>query len=537
MLLKPYPLTKKILFLFLIFQSINILCTAQVNPVTNNPIFQSYAENNGDLEITDDSYLQDLDHFLKHPVDLNKADAAMLVRLQYLSRLQIDNFLAYRDHLGLLTDLHELQAVPSWDLKTIENILPYVFISLPNQSQHFSRVSKNSLLVRYGKTLQESKGYLIPDSSKASHYFGSPDKLFFRFKHFSSGHLQYGITGSKDAGEEFFIGSQPGGFDFYSANVALKNMGIIKTLVVGDYSLNLGQGLIQWQTLGPKKGTEAINIERQSDIVKVYNSSGQSNFNRGAAITLRKYKFDITAFLSFKYLDANNKIDTLNGDEFVSSFKYSGYHRTQTEIKDRARLPLLSTGINLSYNKDQLHIAVNSLYDHFGALVKKSPELYNKYAFAGNDLLNNSIDWSFTSHNLHSFGEFVVDNGFSAAAIIGSIVAVSRKVDLSLCFRSISRSYHSFYSDAFTESGTPANETGLYAGIKINLTNKLILSGYLDFFSFPWLKYRIDQPSAGSDVLLYADYSVTKNFKWRSKFRNHVKPANFNPEKLFKSVT
>ena len=33
------------------------------------------------------------------------------------------------------------------------------------------------------------------------------------------------------------------GFDFYTASLAFKNFGIINKLVVGDYSLQFGQGL------------------------------------------------------------------------------------------------------------------------------------------------------------------------------------------------------------------------------------------------------------------------------------------------------
>ncbi|GAC1382377.1 MAG: helix-hairpin-helix domain-containing protein [Ginsengibacter sp.] len=505
---------------------------AQVNPITNNPIFQSIAENNGDVEIADDNYLQDLNDFLKHPVDLNKASLTQLIRLQYLTRLQIDNFIAYRNLLGLLTDIHELQAIPSWDLATIQNILPYVFISQKNQNSHRIAKNKNSLLFRYGRTIQQSKGYLIPDTAKASHYFGSPDKLFVRFKHKQGDLLQYGFTGSKDAGEEFFRRSQKNGFDFYSAHVLLNNVGICKTIILGDFSINLGQGLIQWQTLGAKKGTEVINIERQSEILKVYNSSGQVNFNRGAGATITKNHFEITTFISFKFLDANNKKDTLNGSDFVSSLKYSGYHRTKTEINDRGRLPFLNTGGNFSYNKNQLHIGFNSIFYHFGSPIKKSPAMYNKFAFSGTDLINNSVDWSFTSNNLRSFGEIAVDNRFSIAATIGALAAVSKRVDISFLFRSLSKSYHSFYGDAFTESGTPSNETGLFAGVKIAPGNKWNIAGYIDFFSFPWLKYRIDQPSAGRDFMIYADYVITKNLKWQSKLRDHVKPANFNPHKL-----
>ena len=57
------------------------------------------------------------------------------------------------------------------------------------------------------------------------------------------------FTGEKDAGEEFFQGSQKNGFDFYSAHLFVQGFGTIKQLAIGDFQAQFGQGLTFWSGL------------------------------------------------------------------------------------------------------------------------------------------------------------------------------------------------------------------------------------------------------------------------------------------------
>lgn len=53
--------------------------------------------------------------------------------------------------------------------------------------------------------------------------------------------------------ENPFKGRQKAGFDFYSVHLFARRLGIIQSLAIGDFTVNLGQGLIQWQSLAFKK--------------------------------------------------------------------------------------------------------------------------------------------------------------------------------------------------------------------------------------------------------------------------------------------
>ena len=71
-----------------------------------------------------------------------------------------------------------------------------------------------------------------------------------------------------------------------------------------------------------------------------------------------------------------------------------------------------------------------------------------------------------------------------------------------MVYRNIEKTYQALYGNAFTESTFPTNEKGLFTGISIKPAAFLKLDAYADIFSFPWLRYRVDAPSNGSEYLL-----------------------------------
>ena len=105
-----------------------IYFSIQYSPLTINaqeipPTTEQQLENLADIdqaETEDDSYLQQLEHFKTHPLYLSEADATDLKEFLFLSSLQIDNLISYRNLLGKFISIYELQSIPSWDVATIK---------------------------------------------------------------------------------------------------------------------------------------------------------------------------------------------------------------------------------------------------------------------------------------------------------------------------------------------------------------------------------------------------------------------------------
>ena len=149
---------------------------------------ENVAEQNEDEESEDDTYLQSIYYFLKHPINLNDADAGTLEQLHLLNPLQISNFLSYRKLLGNFLSIYEIQAIPTWDLALINRLRPYITVA--QKTQVFNSISKrikngeSSFLIRGTQVLEKSKGYLLASSEVKNYYPGSTQKILMRLSIF-----------------------------------------------------------------------------------------------------------------------------------------------------------------------------------------------------------------------------------------------------------------------------------------------------------------------------------------------------------------
>ncbi|MES2850755.1 MAG: helix-hairpin-helix domain-containing protein [Bacteroidota bacterium] len=507
---------------------------AQVPSTTTEQQMEAVTENNEDNETQDDSFLQSLQQFLKSPVNLNTADATTLKELVILTPLQIQNIISYRTLFGKFINIYELQAVPTLDIATIEKIRPFITVSnSPDLIGAFSeRLSggTHSVVGRVTQVLERSRGYLLDSTTTSNYYPGPPQRYFFRYKYQYKNLLQFGVVADKDAGEEFFKGTQKQGFDFYSAHLFVRNIGIIKSLALGDFTVNMGQGLTQWQSLAFKKSVDVLNVKRQLPVLRPYNSAGEINFHRGVGITLAKKNIELTGFVSYKSIDANFVTDTLNNEDFISSLQTSGLHRTKSETDDKGAQKQLAYGGNIAYNKNRLHLGANIIQYQFKFPITKANDPYNLYALSGKNIGNQSIDYSYTFRNLHFFGEAAMDNNRNKAFVNGLLLSVASNADMSFVYRNISPGYQSLYTNAFTESTFPTNEKGLYTGVSIRPHSFWRVDAYADFYKFPWLKYLVDAPVIGVDYLAQLTYKPNKQLEVYFRYRTETKPRNYNPD-------
>lgn len=518
------------------FISVFVFCSVQMMAQETESSREQQIENlteNTDGETEDDSFLQSLDQFRKNKINLNTASINELRELKILSDLQIQNLIRYRNLLGKFISIYEIQAIPTWDIQTIQILLPFIRVgesqSLTEDFGKRLSLGQHSILARVQQNIEESKGYTKPDSV-VNKYLGSRQRVFFRYKYVYRNLLQYGIVGDKDGGEQFFKGNNKQGFDFYSFHIFARNIGRVKELALGDFTVNMGQGLIQWQSMAFKKSADVTAIKRQAATLRPYNSAGEINFHRGIGLTVAATKnLDITAFASIRNLDGNFNVDTSqNNEDFLSSIYNTGYHRTPTEISNKNTFQQTTFGAVINYNKNAFHLGLNGIAFKFSTPIVKSVDPYNQYAIQGKEWYNYSIDYSYTYKNLHFFGETAMSKGNAFATVNGLLASIDQRVDASLVYRNISKEYQSLYTNAFTETTYPNNENGLFAGLALRPFAFLTINAYADVFSFPWLRYRVDAPSKGSDYFVQATYKPSKAVELYTRYNNQSKAINLS---------
>jgi hypothetical protein len=472
-------------------------------------------------------WLDELELRRQHPLNLNKATAEELKELMLLNDLQIINLIRHREKLGPLLDIHELQSIDGFDLTTVEQILPYVTVNDPVirlSPGEIIRRGNSHYFLRLQTPLDESRGF----SPQQSHYPGSALKIYSRYRFHYYNHIRVGITAEKDPGEQFFRGDRKDGFDFYSAHFLLKNTGRIKALALGDYQLQFAQGLVMWSGLSFGKGADAINIRKGGVGIQPYSSVDENRFMRGIAITIPHGAIEYTGFFSRKKRDAGIAISDTLPDELthITSLQQSGLHRTVNELNARHAVTETFTGGNITLRKNRWHVGVTGYFMHLSLPLQKDLSFYNRYDFTGNQGWNNSLDYSFTLHNIHVFGETALGSGKGMATLNGAIISLHPKVSLSLLHRWYSPRYHSFLGAAFSENTRVTNETGVYIGLNARLAPRMNLYAFADHFSFPWMKYRTYSPTRGFDYLVQLNYRPDKKTNIELRYRSRNKPIN-----------
>lgn len=488
-----------------------------------------------DEEPENDEWLQQMVHFSENPVNLNTAGRGLLMELQLLSPVQIDALLQYRRLCGPLLSLYELQAIPGWQVQTIRKLLPFVTVEQTVRAvvDLRKRLSGGDhfLLLRQSRVLEKAEGYLRDGQDGKSFYPGSRDKVLLRHKYRFGNGLHYGFTAEKDAGEAFFRGGQKAGFDFYSGHFFVRNLGKVQALALGDFTVNMGQGLIQWQGLTFNGASEIMNVKKQSEVFRPYSSAGEFNFHRGVAISLVAGDWIFSGFASRRNLDAS--ADTNDASQpVIRSLRMAGLHRTANEQAGRGRQHMFATGARLGWQRGTFTAAFNTIRYRFSIQQQAEGRLYNLFDMKGTKWENYSMDFGYTYKNTHVFGELAMDARREIAWIGGAVISTSHRSDVSVLYRHFSKEYQSFFSSAFARGTAVNNENGLYMGANLFPSHAVQFTASADFFSFPWVRYRIDAPAEGSRYMLQLIYRPARGTEVYTRFQHQTNPLNESREGL-----
>jgi hypothetical protein len=173
-----------------------------------------------------------------------------------------------------------------------------------------------------------------------------------------------------------------------------------------------------------------------------------------------------------------------------------------------------------------LNIGFNAIQYYLSTPLRKRDALYNRYAISGTRWHNISTDYNFVYRNVYYFGEAAMDKRGYTAFVNGLLLSVDPKVDIALVHRQLSQGYQALQGNAFTENIAPTNERGLYLGLTVRPATAWRVAGYADFFKHPWLKYRVDAPSAGQDYLLQCTFQPNKKLEAYIRLRQEEKALN-----------
>jgi len=489
----------------------------------------------GEIETADlERLFDELSYLSENPINLNTATKQDLERLPFLTDIQVENILYYVYKFGPLIDIYELKNIEDLDFRTMNYLLPFVYAGKQEEKKEKFKLAdalkygKNEVLLRGDYTLQEKAGYAdASEEEKAAHpsryYLGEPYYLSLRYR-YQFRNIQVGAAGEKDVGEAFWNANHKG-FDYYSFNFNLKEAGILDKLHIGDYRLSFGQGLVMNTNFAMGKTSFVGNINRQNAAISRHVSTGESNFFRGIAASLKLKEFTATFFYSNRLQDANS--DSLT----ILSIKTDGYNRVPNDIKKRRTARLITTGGHLEWRNSNFQVGLSAVYYSFGGkTLNPTKQTYNLFYFRGKEHSDYSIDYAYRNKKISFRGETAIDADGKMATLNNLLFNPISRVELVLSYRNYARDYNAMYGKAFAESSTVQNESGIYSGLKFSPAQKWEIAAYIDFFRFPWLKYGINSPSDGTDGLLQVFYKPKSGFQMNFRYRYKEKSHNVKSE-------
>ncbi len=524
------------MFLFFIIFFKNSAYSQNKEYYINNIIEEFSQESEDELNI--EELIDDLNFFYEKPLNLNIASREDLIKFKIINELQIYNLRKYVFENRQILTIYELRLIDTWNEKLINKILPFIKTEkIKKENFNLKDIisyGRHKIFLKSEKTLEEKNGYLN------SSYLGNDFKLYTRYSFNFGSKVLAGFTAEKDAGEEFFKGTQKQGFDFYSAHFQIKNFHFLKNLAIGDYSLEFGQGLNLWTgySMG-KSDFNVLNVKKYPRKIKKYSSVNENKFMRGIALNFEVKNFEISGFFSRKKIDANIlKTNEENDEITISSYLNTGFHRTKNEIEDKNSINETLFGTNISYKKEKIQTSISFSKYFFDANLKKQIYPYNKYELNKNNNSNLSLDAQYIFKNSLTFSEFAISENFGKSYLFGFLSYLTNNVAFSFLHRNYQKNYQNLYSNAFGENTKNANEKATYFAVEIEPFYRWKISAYYDFLKFNWLKFNANSPNFANIYFVKINYNASRNFKIYLHFKEKINFENLiledeNTKKIF----
>lgn len=483
-------------------------------------------------------FRDELPHQKIHPVNLNRVTSDELSRIPGFTTQRIQSFLDYRKTYGEIFSFYELATIPGFDSSFVKSVIPYLSINpmpvAPSMTlKNLVTRGEHELYLRYEQIFPRSKGYLIDDTSAGPNkagYPGDPQRYYFRYTYSYFDRLRIGVAGAKDPGEQFFRGAQSYGMDFYSGFISLTNTGCLKSLIIGNFRAGFGQGL----TLGTGLSWGTIPGFSTGDIttggIKGSMMMSEGNYLRGIAATVKTRQIELTGFISWHKRDGN-VISPDSADEqavTVSSIREDGLHRTPSELMDKDCISELVIGGNINFSGNFFRAGITGYFLKWSGILARPTEPYKKFYSYGNENFNLGFDFQVRLRKIYLFGELSRSRNNGYAWLAGFSTDPDHRVKVICIIRNYQRDYQNLFSNSFGQQNLSSNEQGIYLNVQSNLISWLSVTAYSDFYRFPWLKYRVDSPSYGTEfgLLLTSQLSKNTGISFRYYFNSWMENAS-----------
>ena len=459
-----------------------------------------------EAESQDPTLLLDYLDRLRHcPIDLNRASAAELQTLPWISPGLAAAIVRFRNESGFYGSSRDLMAVQGMDGERLAMLEPFIRIGSGWRMPQVSIQGRH----RLQRDIEEARGY------RDDVYPGGPEKLYQRLRGTVGERFSFAVVLEKDAGEKR-IDDLMVGYGCYSTADGRTR------ITAGDMVLEAGQGLVFWSPYRIQKGYDAVAPGKQrSRGLRPFSSVSENSAFRGVGVSAELGPWQVDALLSRTLRDATIR------DDSVSTLLTSGYHRTPSEIDRRDNLTEQLGGLNVSWSpRPAARFGFGVQRSGYDTPIRAGDDYYG-FSGSSNTVIGGHYDVAF--RDLDLFGEIARSESGGLAMISGCWIERD-VVDLVFSWRHYQEDFHNFHGSAFSETGSLNNERGLYLGLAWKMSRQTRLSFYFDRFKHPWIRARVPLPSSGWETLVMAEHRFSSRAKGLVRARMKVKERAMNAE-------
>jgi hypothetical protein len=322
--------------------------------------------NTGEEDLDQDELIlikEQLDYYSNYPLRINTASTFELGQFILLNNLQIASLIKYRKRYGEIYSLAELSYLPGFNEFVLNLLEPYISFKPGYSAAGYftkSEYPDGKLLLRHSFQPEDEKGYRIADTITdkyySGYYLGNKHKLLLQFQYEYNRNIRIGLKAEKDAGEEFFSGSNKHGFDYYTAFIEMKNIFKKANIILGDYHIHTGFGSA-FSSKANYFAAASGTIDTRSLRLTPNTSVNENKFLRGVLINYNFKRVSVSTFASYKRIDANLQ-DSLADNIQFTSLQETGLHTTRNLIDDENVIRERIAGIYTTFSADHLSVGL-----------------------------------------------------------------------------------------------------------------------------------------------------------------------------------
>ena len=429
-------------------------------------------------------FIDKLHELAENPVKINSSNENEISKLFFLSDFQVKALSEYVHSTGQIVSVYELAAIPGFDKETAEMIIP--FITLEN------KFVSNSDSVRWRNSMISN--FSLKSGNNNTSCLGSAWKILTKYK-FTCGGFSGGITMEKDPGEKLFNGNPPLP-DFLSAHIAFSGNGVIRKIIVGDYSARFGQGTNINSSISTGISLTSPGYMSANDVIKPYTSTEENRFFRGVAAEFSIKNLGLTIFFSKNYSDATIASSSGSENDYIENFYVAGVHDTPSLLKKKDAVSEMTCGISLSYNINNLKLGLVWSENKLSLPLKLKGNNPEKVLdFTGDKDNIYTMNYNYLVKKFLLYGELSADDNKKLALVQGISFRPSDRLTIGILFRNYDSGYTTFFGQGPGTGSKTTNENGVLENFTFEAARHLFISGGCDVQHFPWLKYRCSAPS------------------------------------------